>query len=116
MLRLWEFLYIRYQISSSIYAFNLLLFQIPFFIANSIIIYPNPASTNLFVDYGILEDINANFLLFDMSGRLIRNVVMNKQNSQMRIDLDGISNGLYLIKILDQNGQIIKTDRVIVQK
>ena len=86
------------------------------FVANSIIIYPNPASTDIFVDYGILEVVKANFLLFDVSGRLIRNVVMNDQNSQMRIDLDDISNGLYLITITDQNGQIIKTDRVIVQK
>jgi hypothetical protein len=86
------------------------------FIANSIIIYPNPAYADLFVDYGVLEHINANFLFFDLNGRLIRNVAMNDQNSQIRIDLDGISNGLYLIKITDQNGQIIKTDRVIVQK
>jgi hypothetical protein len=81
---------------------------------NLIKIYPNPTSQMLFVDYSATNGIDSNFLLYNMYGQLLRSIWLNDHNNTLKeIYLDGISDGVYLIKIIDQEGHILKTERIL---
>ena len=62
----------------------------------SIIVYPNPANEVL----NIATDLEITVALYDMSGKLLRSKVTNKQ-----IDLKNLSKGIYFLQI-NYNGNI----------
>lgn len=80
-------------------------------ISKSIKIFPNPASHTIFVTYSD----SANIILYDINGKRIRNIDINGQNNQTHeINLNGISDGLYLLRMIDLNGDVLETKRIVV--
>jgi len=62
--------------------------------------YPNPAKN--FINISNLENIEiANIGIYNILGKLIENVDLKKES----IDISGLANGVYLLKILDKSGQ-----------
>lgn len=78
------------------------------FVAN---IYPNPATSSFIIS-------NSNFInnqkieMIDMLGKVIYTGIVTQNNQQ--ISLDGISNGVYNVRISDKNGEVVK--KLIVSK
>jgi len=75
---------------------------------NQITVYPNPASNTL----TILTNNNLTIQqlqLFDITGKLIA-----KFSNQTEIDLSAVANGMYLLNIQTQNGNVVK--QVVVNK
>jgi len=72
-------------------------------------IYPNPART-FFTVCSILNSQNSMLRIFDVSGKIVKEVRCEKQNT--RISLDGIKNGVYFIQVDDKT----KTNKLIVTK
>ncbi len=70
----------------------------------SIMIYPNPSNG----DVQLNSSLNGSLLLFDMDGRLIKSWA--NINSNQRIDLSDLDNGVYLI----QNPESGLSSRVVV--
>lgn len=58
-------------------------------------IYPNPVSEKLTIDAAAV--VKAGIQLMDLSGRLVMNTKMNQ--SQLVLDLSGLADGVYMIKI-----------------
>ncbi|MEQ3796458.1 choice-of-anchor J domain-containing protein [Flavobacteriaceae bacterium MJ-SS4] len=83
---------------------------------NLIKIFPNPASESLYVKFGELNEKPSNILLYSIDGRLMRNINLSSQarNSTKEINLNGISSGLYLLKVINQNGSVLKVKRIVV--
>ena len=78
----------------------------------SISIYPNPVSHTLFVRY----NNEANITLYNINGKRVRNININGQNEQTHsIDLNGISDGLYLLRMTDFKGDILETKRIVIK-
>ncbi|WP_198513514.1 PQQ-dependent sugar dehydrogenase [Confluentibacter lentus] len=75
-------------------------------------IYPNPASYELFIKR---EEFNSNYdvKMFTVTGLLVRNLDMNSET--LRIDLNGLAEGLYLVRISNEKGKLIKSDRIIIK-
>ena len=85
-------------------------------LGETIRVYPNPASQKLFVKYTNLNTINANISFYDITGNLVRNVNLNEQHNQAQeIDLNGLSTGLYLMRMVSQNGDVLKVERIIIK-
>lgn len=79
----------------------------------SIDIYPNPASSFIVVyNYGNEQGRNAE--LFDLGGRAVKRQAV--VNLATRIDVNNLGNGLYVLKITDATGKIIRTEKIIIQK
>jgi hypothetical protein len=78
---------------------------------NNVLIYPNPANTQIFVRFnkrGFYQ-----FVLLDMSGNVVFDESINAK--EYRIDLPNkISNGLYFIKI--QDGEDVHTKRILITR
>ena len=68
---------------------------------NAIIVYPNPANNNLFVN-GLTE--NSNVKIYDLTGKLI----YNKKVSNNQIDIRNFQSGIYTMKIETAKGIVTK--------
>jgi hypothetical protein len=64
---------------------------------SEISIYPNPASTTLFVK-GLTQD--STISIFNSNGKLL----LSKQNTSNQIDISNLEDGIYIIKFVDKTG------------
>ena len=74
---------------------------------------PNPArgSAELRLQYPVAE--TAELTLYDMRGREVRRVALRRGDKTVRLDLDGLPAGAYLLKLLTPHG--LATRRLLVQ-
>ena len=73
-------------------------------------IYPNPASTNLYISVGKLEK-QATLEITGMTGQFLRAQPLTKPLQE--ISLQGLPNGAYHVKV--SNGIHISTQKIIKQ-
>lgn len=76
-------------------------------------IYPNPASTFLVV-YNYANETGLRAELFDINGRVVKRQAV--ANAATRIDVNTLISGLYILKITDTRGKIVRTEKIMVQK
>lgn len=82
---------------------------------NTIKIYPNPASTHLFIDNGNFSSMNGYTIKIDNS---LGQTVFNQQVSQQQfyVDLSSWSgNGTYFVYLIDNLSSIIEIRKVVLQ-
>lgn len=74
-------------------------------------VYPNPVAANgtLQLSRGLNADESVQ--LFDTQGRMVKTI----NAAISTISLDGVTGGIYVLKILNGNGQSISTQKLIVQ-
>jgi aldose sugar dehydrogenase len=79
----------------------------------SIDVYPNPASAYLIVyNYGNVA--GRTIELLDMNGKAVKRQLVT--NLATRIETSGFANGLYILRVRDDKGKVIRTEKIIVQK
>jgi hypothetical protein len=78
----------------------------------SIKIYPNPASSQLFIEQ-VETKSNIDISLYNITGQLVKEKKMTSKIENLNIQ--DLSEGLYLLKLTDDNGGIIKIDRLIIK-
>jgi uncharacterized delta-60 repeat protein len=76
--------------------------------SSSIVVYPNPIINNKTIT--IQANINgvSDLQVVDLTGKLIFNTQVDFKNNSTEINLDGISNGTYLIKLKNQDKLLTK--------
>ena len=82
-------------------------------IDKSIDIYPNPASTFIVV-YNYKDAIGRQIELVDLSGRMVRK--QRVTNLSTRIETNGLSNGIYFLKVSDTKGKTLRLEKILVHK
>ena len=74
------------------------------------ILYPNPASNHLKLEMHLKQTTNANIEIYDMQGRLVKNVFNGQLTGGIRnleVNIDGINPGLYFVSIQADNQRIV---------
>ncbi len=85
-------------------------------IGRSIKIYPNPASDKLFIECSAISGTDAVITLYNITGKRVRNIsISGKYEQAQQIDLNGLANGLYLLRMVDGKGDVIKTQRIVIK-
>jgi hypothetical protein len=82
---------------------------------NTIKIYPNPASTHIYIDNGDYASMNGYTLSIENS---LSQVVFTSSinQAQFYVNLSTWSgNGLYIVKIIDNYSNVIETKKIIIQ-
>ena len=79
----------------------------------SIDVYPNPAKSFIIV-YNYQAGQNRTAELFDLGGRSVKRQAL--LNMATRLTINNIPNGLYVLRIIDGKGKIIRTEKIIIQK
>lgn len=83
-----------------------------FNLSNDTGIYPNPASTQFHIETPI--EFNGEIELYDAGGKLV--IIQKAGEGKNTVDLDQLTNGLYLYKLNDKNKGYLISGRVIVTK
>ena len=73
-------------------------------------LYPNPVSSELKVEFLAIDNESILVELFDLNGRsvLSQSIEANKGHNQMLLNLGGLSQGVYLLSILDAKRRLTK--------
>jgi hypothetical protein len=79
--------------------------------ADELTVFPNPASSVLFVNYQS-DSKNNTIEIYDVRGQLIKTEKMNSLSKQS-INISNLSKGLYLLKVSD--GKSVQSERFIKQ-
>ena len=75
-------------------------------------VYPNPA-TNYFVIYNY-QLASQQILLYDISGKIIKNI--KSKDLATRVDVDNLSNGVYVLSIKAPDGSSLRTEKIVIAK
>jgi PQQ-dependent dehydrogenase (s-GDH family) len=79
----------------------------------SIDVYPNPAST-YFIVYNYKEAAGRFITLYDISGRRVR---YNKVSDiATKIETQNLMTGMYILKVYDKKGEVLRTEKIIINK
>jgi len=86
------------------------------FVSQGFGMFPNPANSKLTIEVEQESDSDAQIVLMDASGRVVleENVLFVRGTNQHSIDLESLSNGVYLVRLL--NGESASTRKLIIQK
>jgi len=77
-------------------------------------IYPNPTKGEVTISLpGSLADKQTEFLLRDVRGRTIKERSLPKGEAQLRLDMAGLAEGMYLLQI--RNADHVQTERIVLQ-
>jgi PKD repeat protein len=85
--------------------------------SSNVLVYPNPATSEITVKYTspILGDIS--ILIYDLHGKIVdsRKAVCSRVNSLIntKIAVSALSKGMYIVKVLNQNGRLIGTSQFL---
>ena len=73
-------------------------------------VYPNPASDRLTVEFSLTQSERVTVQLLDLTGKVLRQNTMEGVDgvNQMRLDLDGVAKGLYLLEVNTPNGKSVR--------
>jgi hypothetical protein len=83
-------------------------------VSRTVQVYPNPVSSRLTVNGGANQIKPADIAVFDLQGkRYAVNGIRQVNVSQVELDLSGLSNGVYMIRV--QTGDQPQVFRVIKQ-
>jgi hypothetical protein len=75
-------------------------------------VYPNPAKNTLFID-GITENAHTTISLYDLYGR---KVIYLKDENLSRIDLSGLADGMYILKVENIKSGFNHTAKIMVNR
>ena len=78
---------------------------------NDVNIYPNPTENKVTIDLKTNEIQNITTELYDISGKLV--YMKSYRSNSINLDLNCFETGTYILKVKDENGNIIKTEKVM---
>jgi hypothetical protein len=82
---------------------------------SSVLLYPNPATDRINLNFSLLEDSDVNVYVYDMTGNIVKAEsygTIQKSNQNTSIDLNNLTSGIYFVSI--QAGKSIITKKIQV--
>ncbi len=74
-------------------------------------LYPNPSANEIFVENG--NCVSCQIIIFNVLGE---EIIKQNLNTKTKIDVSRLSNGTYLYQIKNDEGMIIKKDKLIISR
>jgi hypothetical protein len=86
--------------------------------SDMISIYPNPSSGLLNMEYYSNNDKEVQIIVMDITGKIILSQKLNVENgfNPEVIDLQRLENGMYMLQIINKEGGLIKTEKIVLNK
>jgi hypothetical protein len=71
-------------------------------------VYPNPCFGDAVIKYGLLEKGGGSLKLYDLGGKLVKNVGVSAGSCEIAVNLDDLANGIYFVKLEADNYKATK--------
>ena len=81
---------------------------------NEMLLYPNPANDKLNVQFNTPIQSEAMMVITDVQGKILGQQPIPQQSDLFRIDLEGLSDGIYFMTVTSADG--VMTEKFIVQQ
>jgi hypothetical protein len=81
-------------------------------------IFPNPASNTLYLDFKFPDESNVTISFSDIAGKQLINErhTLQGERSREELNLQGLSDGIYILRIVNDNGSLIRTEKVFLSR
>ncbi|HAF30330.1 MAG TPA: hypothetical protein DCG75_14910 [Bacteroidales bacterium] len=76
-------------------------------------LYPNPASTYLFIEYDVIYVKEAKIEIYNSIGSVIYNKILEEKQDNFKISVSDFKNGLYFCS-LQVDGKLINTKKILI--
>lgn len=73
-------------------------------------LYPNPAQTSLTIES---TEIIKSYTITNPQGKVVKNQILNSNQTKLEVPLHQLSNGMYLIHVTDLNDKVITKHFVV---
>ncbi|EAY27635.1 ELWxxDGT repeat protein [Microscilla marina] len=85
--------------------------------AKEVNVYPMPSTSGDFaVSYTHIANTQPTFALHDLNGQKQVIATTITEDGKVKVKTQGLKSGIYMLKISDENGHLIATKRVMIQK
>ena len=83
----------------------------------NVVLYPNPASEYVSLDFSVKNNSTVQISVIDMLGRIAysKETTLNTNNNSLSIPLSAVTSGNYLVKILTDNNEAIIKKLIVVK-
>lgn len=81
-------------------------------LASNLSIYPNPANSNLTVEFGLINTDNTVVQIVNLNGQVLESIDMNSR-TLVNINVTEYSKGVYYLKVT--NGESVSIQKVVIQ-
>jgi hypothetical protein len=75
---------------------------------SNVVLYPNPASSQLFVAFDKLMDQDVDMQLFNVQGQLLQQANRFVVGNQIQVDISSLPAGVYLLSLRTEEGMVTK--------
>jgi phosphatidylserine/phosphatidylglycerophosphate/cardiolipin synthase-like enzyme len=82
-------------------------------VPDQFLVYPNPAADFIHISASV-QTPDAQINLFDINGRLLKQMRLNQNNTNTTLDLQDLTNGIYLLQLT--SGKLTQTVKVSVNR
>jgi predicted outer membrane repeat protein len=80
-------------------------------------LYPNPASRLTWLDLSELGDVPCTVRVLNLTGQLLRTIPVAQANAEVqRIDVHTYTSGMYFVQVLDRDGRLVRTEKLVVEQ
>ena len=77
-------------------------------------LYPNPAKTHLTLSSPNLLTSQSKIIISDVSGRKLKEQIILTPEKNISIELNGLSNGMYFVSVLDEKQVLLMRKKMVV--
>jgi Secretion system C-terminal sorting domain len=70
-----------------------------------VILYPNPASSVVTIQYALNENEQADLIFYDILGNKVKEEKLYSNSFNKAIDIDGLASGLYVYQFISTSGK-----------
>ncbi len=78
--------------------------------------YPNPNSGLFIVAYDLQKETDIEVVIADISGKVVYKAALDNLNNLQTINLNDVQNGIYFVQLVNNEGKLIWTDKIIISK
>jgi PKD repeat protein len=77
---------------------------------SNVVLYPNPAESEMTLELNLEQDAQMQVSIVDLAGKTVQNYALFGQAGVNAIlfDVKDLSQGMYMVRVLSQNGEIVK--------
>jgi hypothetical protein len=81
-------------------------------------IYPNPTTQDLNINMFLTNGGSYNLILEEIAGKILltQQLTLVAGYSISPVNLSGITNGMYVLKIIDENNVLIRAEKIVLQR
>ena len=81
---------------------------------SNFLVYPNPTNEQLNISYHLVDGVSGQFVLQDITGRIVLKTDLDRAATKMSLSLNGIPKGAYIYQFWE-SGKTLQNGKLIIE-